>query len=199
MIEYKNTNIALKSYVLWIFLHLYKTPQSSYFSICLCSILFSLSVCFLRMANSLFCTCHSHREKEKRDSRYRGLLLDSMDLHSGAMAPRPVWALMLPWDPITATSSRPSKHLAGLETQRSRSGAAGLAANVAPVNWISVITGLRSFVWRRLGGLPRLRVVMGEELGISRRQLDKEQRKSRDYKSQVLRDRSVLFPTTTEF
>lgn len=143
------------------------------------------------MANSLFCTCHSHREKEKRDSRYRGQLLDSMDLHSGAMAPRPVWTLMLPWDPVTATSSWPSKLSAGWETQRSSSGATGPAADVAPVSWVSVVTGLRSFVWRRLGGLPRLQVVMGEELGISSRQLDDEQCKSRDYKSQVLRDRSV--------
>lgn len=143
------------------------------------------------MANSLFCTCHSHREKEKRDSRYRGQLLDSMDLHNGAMAPRPVWTLMLPWDSVTATSSWPSKLSAGWETQRSRSGAAGPAADVAPVSCVSVVTGLRSFVWRRLGGLPRLQVVMGEELGISSRQLDDEQCKSRGYKSQVLRDRSV--------
>lgn len=146
------------------------------------------------MANSLFCTCHSHRENEKRDSRYRGLLLDSMDLHSGAMAPWPAWALMLPWDSVTAASSWPSKLSAGWETQR-RWGAAGPAAGVAPVNWVSVVTGMWSFAWRRLGGLPRLPVVMGEELGISRRQLDDEQRKSWDYKSQVLRQ-ICLFPTT---
>ncbi len=142
------------------------------------------------MANSLFCTCHSHREKEKRDSRYRGLLLDSMDLQSGAMAPRPAWALILPWDLVTATSSWPSKLSAGWETQRKWAG-------VAPVNRVSVVTGLRSFTWWSLGGLPRLPVVMGEELGISRRQLDDEQRKSWDYKSKVLRQ-ICLFPTTTD-
>lgn len=143
-----------------------KTPWSSYFSICLCKVLLSLSACFLRIANSLFCTCHSHREKEKRESRYRGLLLDSMFLQSGAMAPRPAWPLTLPWGLVTATSSWLSKLTTGWETQWSRSGAVGPAAGVVPVNWVSVVTGLRSFVWRRKGGLPRLRVVMGEELGI---------------------------------
>lgn len=159
----------LRFYIVYKIIYTCKTPWSSYFSICLCKLLLSLSVCFLTIANSLFCTCHSHRENEKRESRYKGLLLDSMFFQSGAMAPRPAWPLMLPWGLVTATSSWLSKLTAGWETQRSRSGAAVLAAGVAPVNWVSVVTGLRSFVWRRKGGLPRLRVVMGEELGILQR------------------------------